>query len=165
MDADTFVVGSLQNNNNSKVKEFFSLHERLNENKELRLGATQDYRAHSWIPTFNLGVFVVKPNRSEYARLLRLKNDPRFHFETSMAEQGFLNVVYDKQWFEIGFENNANLVVYKRAYDYWRVRSHNIRVIHYTMVKPWKCEWPTRGDAKDYGEPCKLWQEFDHCSI
>ena len=163
MDADTFVVGSLQNNNDS-VKQFFRLHERLDENKYIKLGATQDYRANSWHFTFNLGVFVLKPNLTEFMRLIRLKNDRRFHFETSMAEQGFLNAVYVKQWFEIGFENNANLVVYNRENEYWRDHLRNIRVIHFTMVKPWACEW-TRGDSKDFNEPCKLWQEFNHCSI
>ena len=166
MDADTLFIGSSVFNHNNKpndTKKFFNLHEHLNA-KNYKLGATQDFREQSWHPTFNLGVFVLKPNLTEYSRLIRLKNDPRFHFETSMAEQGFLNVVYEKQWFDIGFENNANLVVFKRANEYWRARSHNIKVIHYTMVKPWACEWP-REDGNDYLEPCKLWQEFNHCSI
>ena len=92
-------------------------------------------------------MFVLKPDRAEFARLIRLKDDPQFKFVTTMSEQGFLNVVYDRQWFDIGFEKNVNLVVYKRANEYWRERANAIRVIHFTMVKPWACDWACGGDG------------------
>jgi hypothetical protein len=99
------------------------------------------------------------------------KKFPQLHPSTTMSEQGFLNVVYEKQWFDIGFENNANLVVYKRANEYWRDRSNAIRVIHFTMVKPWSCDWVWGGDGsrwwwrwkRDYERPCNVWRDFDHC--
>jgi hypothetical protein len=164
LDADTLIVSSLVSN--TSASNFFNLHKRLGH---LKIGATRDFRGHSWQMTFNMGVFVLKPNRSEFARLIRLKNDPQFKFETTMSEQGFLNVVYEKQWFDIGFENNANLVVYKRANEYWRDRSNAIRVIHFTMVKPWACDWVWGGDGcrwwwwREYKEPCNVWRDFDHC--
>ena len=40
-------------------------------------------------------------------------------FETSQAEQGFLNVVYEQSWFDIGFGNNANLAVYTGNRDFY----------------------------------------------
>ena len=163
MDADTLIVRSLVGSS------FFSLHQRLSD--KFRLGATRDFYGHSWQTTFNLGVFVLKPDRSEFARLIRLKDDPQFKFVTTMSEQGFLNVVYDRQWFDIGFENNANLVVYKRAKEYWRERANAVRVIHFTMVKPWACDWAWGGDGsrwwwwrREYEEPCNVWRDFDHCS-
>jgi hypothetical protein len=169
LDADTLIVSSLVSN--TSASNFFNLHTRLND--KFRLGATRDFREQSWHPSFNLGVFVLKPDSVEFARLIRLKNDPQFKFETTMSEQGFLNVVYEKQWFDIGFENNANLVVYKRANEYWRDRSNAIRVIHFTMVKPWSCDWVWGGDGsrwwwgwkRDYERPCNLWRDFDHCSV
>ena len=85
--------------------------------------------------------------------MLGLKNDTNFKFETTMSEQGFLNEAYKNQWYEIGFENNANLAVYSQKPDFWSVRSSNISVIHYTMEKPWSC----RGV---YKKVCALWENF-----
>jgi lipopolysaccharide biosynthesis glycosyltransferase len=70
-----------------------------------------------------------------------------------MSEQGFLNVLYKDQGFEIGFEYNANVAAYSEKRDYWNSREHNISVIHYTLGKPWKC-----GD--EYKPVCDLWRNF-----
>ena len=101
-----------------------------------------------------MGVFVVKPDTAEFERVLRLKSDNNFTFETTMSEQGFLNVVYKDLWYEIGFENNAKLAVYSQKKDLWVARQNEINVIYYTMNKPWSC----------FKAPCDLWRDFKNSS-
>ena len=104
-----------------------------------------------------MGVFIIKPNQNEYERLIRLKNDVNFRFEMSMSEQGFLNAVYRNKWLNIGFKNNANLVIYKRLPEFWRENEKEINIIHFTMMKPWDCY------GEDYKKPCEIWNTFNHC--
>ena len=139
------------------IEPLFALHKQLhssaNPQSKYHLGVTRDIRASKWQETFNMGVFVLRPNLAEYARLIQLKNDANFKFETTMSEQGFLNVVYKNQWLEIGFENNANLAVYSQLPDYWKAREANISVIHYTMEKPWDC-------GNTYKPVCDIWRKI-----
>ena len=143
-DSDTLVIGN--------IDLFLNTHKNLNNS--IRIGVTRDIFASEWKSTFNMGVFVIKPNKDEFLRLIKLKLDPKFIFTTAQSEQGFLNVAYKDQWYEIGFENNANLAVYSQKPDYWKERENEINVIHYTMQKPWDC-------TDEYKAVCKLWQDFD----
>ena len=140
-DADAFVVGN--------IDHLFKLPNKLNN----CLGVTRDIRGGTWQQTFNMGVFIVNSNTSEFNRLIRLKSDPNFKFETTMSEQGFLNVVYENKWYEIGFEYNANLAAFAQDPKLWKEKENNIRVIHYTMNKPWECGEP-------YLAVCKKWKLF-----
>jgi hypothetical protein len=142
-DSDCFIVGN--------IDRMLDVHKSFSS--EQKIGVTRDIRKGEWQSTFNMGVLVVRPNLSEYKRLLRLKEDPNVRFEVDMSEQGFLNVVYEKKWFEIGFEYNANLAVFAQQRAYWTERESQIRVIHYTMSKPWECE-------HDYQAVCDLWKKF-----
>ena len=118
-----------------------------------RIGAARDFGAGEWRPTFNMGVFLIHPNIYEYKKLLQLQKDPNIHFETAMCEQGFLNVIYEGKWFDIGFQNNANLAVFSQNHKFWEEHANEINIIHFTMAKPWDC------DAA-YAEPCTLWRAF-----
>jgi glycogenin glucosyltransferase len=144
-DSDAFVVGN--------IDELLDSYRKLDDDKN-RLGVTRDIRASVWQETFNMGVFVIKPNILEFNRLIALKTDPNFKFETTMSEQGFLNVVYKNKWYEIGFEYNANLAAYTQQPEYWKKRESNIRVIHYTMNKPWACDG-------SYQLVCDKWQKYN----
>ena len=117
------------------------------------IGAAHDFGEGSWRPTFNMGVFVIHPNMSEYNRLVAMQRDPSIKFETAMCEQGFLNVIYSDAWEDIGFVNNANLAIYSQDQAYWNANEHLINIIHYTMNKPWNC-----GD--EYAAPCELWKAW-----
>ena len=143
-DSDTFVIRN--------VDDFFSFHNKLIPDMH-KIGCTMDLRETGWQETFNMGVFIVKPNQSEFNRLIQLKNDPNLQYEMIMSEQGFLNVVYRNLWYEIGFENNANLAVYTAKRDFWEGKARFINIIHYTMEKPWACS-----DA--YKVPCDFWRQF-----
>jgi len=117
-----------------------------------KIGCTMDLRETGWQKAFNMGVFLVKPNQTEFKRLIKLKNDSNFQYEMIMSEQGFLNVVYRNLWYEIGFENNANLAVYTAKRDFWDGKANFINIIHYTIEKPWAC-------SDVYKAPCDFWRQ------
>jgi alpha-N-acetylglucosamine transferase len=147
-DSDCLVVGNIDN--------MFKIHKHLGTGN-FRIGVTRDIRAGVWQSTFNMGVFVIKPDRKEYERLVQLKEDRSVKFETTMSEQGFLNVVYEKQWFEIGFEYNANLAAYTQLKTFWQEREGFVNVIHFTMIKPWET---ASCREHDYQRLCDLWNRF-----
>ena len=115
------------------------------------IGVAADFGEGLWRLTFNMGVFLIRPNAAEYQRLLRLQKDESVDFDVTMAEQGFLNVVYKDQWYDIGFRNNANLAIYSQLRSYWDTHEQDICVIHYTMVKPWDC-------LTEYEQLCIMWR-------
>ena len=123
------------------------------DNQNLKIACTKDIRAGIWQDTFNMGVFSIRPDKNEFKRLIEMKSDSSIHFETSMSEQGFLNVVYKNKWFEFGFEFNANLAVYSQQKEFWNKHETNISVVHYTMNKPWSC-------SDEYIQVCKKWIDF-----
>lgn len=143
-DSDTVVVGN--------IDTFLGLYKNFETGKH-KIGVTRDLRYGKWQTSFNMGVFVIKPNRTEYKYLIGLKNNESFNFETKMSEQGFLNEAYKNQWYEIGFENNANLAVYTQKRDYWLEREKDIKIIHFTMQKPWSC-------GGVYKKVCALWEKY-----
>lgn len=140
IDADTFVQGPIDDLLNMDL-----------EGKTI--GVTRDIRSRKWVDTFNTGVMLLHPALSEYDNLVKLLMDEYFEFEYIMSDQGFLNAVYFNDWHEIGFLNNANLALYRFQRDFWdQHKLEDIRIIHYTMQKPWKC------NAKGpYGPICQVW--------
>jgi alpha-N-acetylglucosamine transferase len=144
-DSDTFVIGN--------INKLLNIYKTL-ENTEYKIAVTQDIRAGEWMKAFNMGIFSIKPNKTEFNRLIRLKNDYNFTFEVEMSEQGFLNEAYRNQWFDFGFENNANLAVYSQKRQFWNEHEPNINVIHYTMNKPWDC-------SSEYMKICDKWKNFN----
>jgi lipopolysaccharide biosynthesis glycosyltransferase len=120
---------------------------------EFKIAAARDIAYGKFIDRFNMGVFAIRPNSTEFGRLISIKNDLNFLFDHKFSEQGFLNAVYKNQWFELDFKFNANLAAYSQRPEYWRSREKDISVIHYTMTKPWQC-------APSYFEICKLWFKY-----
>jgi hypothetical protein len=119
------------------------------------IGVARDIRGGKWCDTFNMGVFLINPDEHEYQRLLQLQNSNSVKYESNMAEQGWINVVYKDKWYDIGFTNNANLAAYSdgkydRPSSMWAEKSDDIRVIHYTMNKPWECH-------QTYKSVCRIW--------
>ncbi|CAF0928667.1 unnamed protein product [Brachionus calyciflorus] len=144
MDTDVLVVGN--------IDYLMSLSTQMKE-KNAKFAATRDISAGVVYETFNAGVHVLLPDKNMYDKLLFQKDDPNFYFKTTMADQGFLNEALKKDWFDFGFIYNANLAYYTQKRDYWDKNSKNIRVIHYTMEKPWAC-------TDSYKEPCDIWRSF-----
>ena len=100
-DSDTFVINN--------IVSLLEVYKRINNT--YKIAVTQDIRGGNWVDTFNMGVFSIKPNRSEFTRLINLKNDPNFKFETTMSEQGFLNVVYKNQSVDLNGYNYVHKYV------------------------------------------------------
>ena len=109
-----------------------------------KMWAARDFRAGKFVDTFNMGVFAIKPNASEYDRLVKLLQTDTVPYETEMSEQGFLNELYKDAWCELDFVKNANLATWwsfeqKEALQHmWDVR--RLEIVHYTMSKPWACD-------------------------
>eukprot|EP00551_Chaetoceros_affinis_P006722 CAMPEP_0203674544 /NCGR_PEP_ID=MMETSP0090-20130426/16594_1 /ASSEMBLY_ACC=CAM_ASM_001088 /TAXON_ID=426623 /ORGANISM="Chaetoceros affinis, Strain CCMP159" /LENGTH=297 /DNA_ID=CAMNT_0050540453 /DNA_START=68 /DNA_END=961 /DNA_ORIENTATION=+ len=140
IDADTFVQGPIDDLLNMDL-----------EGKTI--GVTKDIRARKWVDTFNTGVMLLHPALSTYDKLIELLMDENFEFEYIMSDQGFLNAVYKDDWHEIGFLYNANLALYRFQRDFWdQHKLEDIRIIHYTMQKPWRCN--SKGP---YGPICQVW--------
>eukprot|EP00284_Hemiselmis_tepida_P017536 CAMPEP_0174923918 /NCGR_PEP_ID=MMETSP1355-20121228/6900_1 /TAXON_ID=464990 /ORGANISM="Hemiselmis tepida, Strain CCMP443" /LENGTH=3102 /DNA_ID=CAMNT_0016169659 /DNA_START=138 /DNA_END=9443 /DNA_ORIENTATION=+ len=117
------------------------------------IGAAKDIRAGEWVSTFNMGVFLLRPNLIEFRRLSDLQKAGTIAFETTMCEQGWFNEVYKNMWHDIGFVHNANLASYVQDHQAWNSFSSNIRIIHFTMNKPWTaCE-------EAYQPVCEMWQQ------
>lgn len=116
------------------------------------LASAKDIRAGSWVDSFNMGVFVIKPDILEYNFLLEKLSSFSVTYELAMAEQGFLNALYvpNRKWVELDFIFNANLAVFEFKTDHWSQQFSNIRIIHFTMQKPWNCQGL-------YQPVCALW--------
>jgi hypothetical protein len=144
IDADTFVQGPIDDLLNMDLKG-------------KKIGVTKDIRGGQWVETFNSGVMLLHPSTSDYEFLTKKLMDESFEFEYVMSDQGFLNAVYKDEWHEIGFVNNANLALYTKKRPFWdEHKLEDIRIIHYTMQKPWKCNINGR-----YGPICKVWVDAE----
>lgn len=144
MDADVFVAGNIDfllNLKNEMIK------------KNYILAATKDISNGKILDTFNAGVHVLLPNKLIFKKLISLKADSNFIFHTTMADQGFLNKVFKNQWFDFGFFYNAKLAYYSQKRQFWDENEKDIKVIHFTMKKPWAC-------TKIYEDICKKWTNF-----
>ena len=140
IDADTFVQGPIDD-----------LLQMDMGNK--KIGVTKDIRGGKWVDTFNSGVMLLHPSMDDFLHLTKVLMDETFEFEYIMSDQGFFNAVYKNDWHEIGFVYNANLALYRFKRAFWdEHKLEDIRIIHYTMQKPWKCK--AKGP---YGPICQVW--------
>lgn len=140
LDADTFV--------NGPIDDLLRM-----DLQGKTIGVTKDIRNKKWVDTFNSGVMLLHPSQETYNHLITLLMDENFTFEYIMSDQGFLNAVYKDDWHEIGFIYNANLALYRFKRDFWdQHKLEDIRIIHYTMEKPWRCS-----KNGNYGPLCQIW--------
>lgn len=139
LDSDTLVV--------KDISELFT----MPMDRDTSIVASRDIGDGKWRSTFNMGMFMIQPNKEERDRLIIDKDI--VHFETAMSEQGFLNVVYKDKWKDPGFIYNANIAVFSQIPNFWKEKENQIKVIHYTMEKPWSC-------SKAYKPVCTIWDNY-----
>ena len=84
--------------------------------------------------SFNAGVLFLRPGKAVFREML--KKIPEAHFWRHEAEQAFLNAFFAKDVVRLPYAYNANLAIKVRAPVMWKGISEEIRVVHYTMVKP-----------------------------
>lgn len=83
---------------------------------------------------FNAGVMAFKPDSDVFADMLSKVESA--HFDRIAAEQSYLNLYYGSQVLRLPHVYNGNLAIKWRAAPYWNAIQEQLRVIHYTLVKP-----------------------------
>lgn len=83
---------------------------------------------------FNAGVMAFKPDSTVFADMLSKVESA--HFDRIAAEQSYLNLYYGSQVIRLPHVYNGNLAIKWRAKPYWNAIQEQLRIIHYTLVKP-----------------------------
>ena len=83
---------------------------------------------------FNAGVMAFKPDSNVFADMLSKVESA--HFDHIAAEQSYLNLYYGAQVLRLPHVYNGNLAIKFRAGPYWNGIQDQLRIIHYTLVKP-----------------------------
>jgi lipopolysaccharide biosynthesis glycosyltransferase len=122
LDSDALVVGNID-----------SLLDMTLESNQ-RIGVTQDFFGTRFVDKFNMGVFLIHPNITEFRLLLNLQEHDLVKYDHPQAEQGFLNVLYKDQWKEIGIKFNGNMAVWCQKRSAW---PKDPRILHFTLEKGW----------------------------
>lgn len=84
--------------------------------------------------TFNTGVLVVRPNTT-------ILENMEQHLEIAKyppgeADQAFLNLYFGGKVVELPYAYNANIAIKKRSPALWEGLMEEMRVVHYSLVKP-----------------------------
>lgn len=84
--------------------------------------------------SFNAGVMAFKPNSEVFKDMLSKVEDAKFNREA--AEQSYLNLYYGSQVVRLPHIFNGNLAIKGRSRSYWAAMQDQMRIIHYTLAKP-----------------------------
>eukprot|EP01060_Flectonema_neradi_P013832 TRINITY_DN2056_c1_g2_i1.p1 TRINITY_DN2056_c1_g2~~TRINITY_DN2056_c1_g2_i1.p1 ORF type:complete len:745 (+),score=156.84 TRINITY_DN2056_c1_g2_i1:58-2235(+) len=142
-----------------------------------QIGATLDYREPSshWANNFNPnGVFIIHPNTKDRNTLRAgLKEIPKHGPGNGWSV--VLNMLWGSSWHEIGFHHAANTALFRTEPLFWKSRSYDFRIIHYTKQLPWNVEtndepfnwWKEELQSKDMTSSLyyKLWGNMGHYSF
>ena len=101
---------------------------------------------------FNAGVMAFKPDSKVFADMLSKVESA--HFDRIAADQSYLNLYYGSQAFRLPHVYNGNLAIKWRAEAYWNAMQEQLRIIHYTLVKPFD------GATKCRKKACKAEELF-----
>ena len=77
---------------------------------------------------------VFKPDSNVFADMLSKVESA--HFDRIAAEQSYLNLYYGSQVVRLPHVYNGNLAIKWKARPYWNAIQDQLRVIHYTLAKP-----------------------------
>ena len=99
---------------------------------------------------FNAGVMAFKPDSKVFTDMLSKVESA--HFDRIAAEQSYLNLYYGSQVLKLPHVYNGNLAIKWKAAPYWDAIQEQLRIIHYTLVKPFdskfKCAKETCTDEE-----------------
>lgn len=84
----------------------------------------------------NSGMLSVKPSFPEFVRLLQLMM-VKTGYDTHCGEQSFFSSIYAASMLELPWVFNAQITICYFEPDWWYRHDDEIRVIHYTVIKPW----------------------------
>ncbi|KAK7461688.1 hypothetical protein VKT23_008116 [Stygiomarasmius scandens] len=84
--------------------------------------------------SFNAGVLAFRPSRKTFEDMKsRLETA---NFPLGEAEQAFLNLYFGAKVLRLPYVYNSNLAVKYRSTEVWKEMKDEMRVIHYTLIKP-----------------------------
>ena len=83
---------------------------------------------------FNAGVLALHPSNDTFESLYARIADARYN--PHEAEQSFLNVYFGADAVRLPYVYNANLAIRERSPALWRAMRDELRVVHYTVPKP-----------------------------
>ncbi|KLO10105.1 nucleotide-diphospho-sugar transferase, partial [Schizopora paradoxa] len=111
----------------------------------------------------NAGVLVFRTSTATFEDMLRKVGSARF--ERRFAEQGFLRMYFAHQVLRLPFIYNANLAIKRWNEDTWSVIMEELRVIHYTLVKPFPEERKMHFDNGMWKSEFELWERHYNDSL
>jgi hypothetical protein len=111
---------------------------------------------------FNMGVFSIAPNHTEFLYLDAQRQSER-GYRMTMAEQGLINFLYaNHSMIDIfPYEYNGNLAAAPQNPAFWDEHFLNIRIIHYTWIKPFDERRAGNGDYPACRDAMEVWDEWN----
>ncbi|KAF8062214.1 glycosyltransferase family 8 protein [Lyophyllum atratum] len=83
---------------------------------------------------FNAGVFVYRPSTEVLDTMKEKLEIAKYPLE--QAEQSFLNLFFSATVLRLPYAYNANLAIKETSPAMWKGMKDEIRIVHYTLVKP-----------------------------
>ena len=93
--------------------------------------------------TFNTGVLVLRPDTTMLDDIKRKLETAEYPL--GEADQAFLNLYFAGTGVRLPYAYNANLAIKKRSAALWEALKEEMRIVHYTLVKPF---FPESGFSK-----------------
>jgi len=84
--------------------------------------------------TFNAGVLVLRPSTAVFEDMK--KKIQTAEYPLQQAEQAFLNLYYAGKGLRLPYVYNGNLAIKGRSLSLWEAMEQELRIVHYTQVKP-----------------------------
>jgi hypothetical protein len=108
--------------------------------------------------TFNAGTLLLVPSLATYTDLTRRLNST-LH-DATLAEQGFLNTVFNQTFYELPFGYNGNMRAILCEPWLW-ANAQDVRVLHFNVEKPWNpfARWDLE-DPHGLAPYFALWDAF-----
>ncbi|KAF5368893.1 hypothetical protein D9758_002977 [Tetrapyrgos nigripes] len=98
-----------------------------------------DFKAFS--NTYNAGVLVFRPSQATYEDMLAKLETAKYPL--GYAEQAFLNLYFGGKGVRLPLAYNGNMVAKERSPELWAELRDDMRVLHYTVLKPfWNPKTP-----------------------
>jgi alpha-N-acetylglucosamine transferase len=136
-DADTLVIND--------INEYLNLDNKLDSLS--KIGISRDFFDGKYQNTFDSGLFFIKPNKNEFEILANQL------IHGYLTEPQILTKIYGNEWYNITFQNNANLAIYSQLNEYWIEKEDSINILHFSVEKPWLC-------SEKYKNICQKWMKF-----
>ena len=108
---------------------------------------------------FNSGVLAIKPKSTVFDDMLA--NIYRDDYGHGDADQGFLNFYFGQQVVRIPHVYNGNLAIKGRGRQFWDAIQDQMRVVHFTLVKPFDVS-PKCGGVDEACTVEEIWDTMRH---